>query len=60
MNNLMKSTLVVLGFVLGTCTASFAMVFGTHRGPEIDPGLTIDALALLAGTLTVLHIRRRK
>ncbi|MGA2887266.1 MAG: hypothetical protein ABSE51_04390 [Terracidiphilus sp.] len=56
-----KNALVVLGLALGTCTAAHALVFNPHpHSPEIDPGLAVSSLTLLAGTLAVLRVRRKK
>ena len=58
MKSSMKYALGVLGILLGTCTTAHALMF---RGvPEIDPSLAISALTLLAGSLAVLGIRRKK
>ena len=61
--NLFKYSLVVLGIALGICASAHGVVFFQHNPshhPEIDPGLAVSALTLLAGSLAVLHIRRNK
>ncbi len=57
--NLLKYALVMLGLALGTCDAAHALAFG-HKIPEVDPSLAIGALTLLAGSLAVLRVRRKK
>lgn len=56
--NLLKSTLILLGFVLGTCSFANALMF--KHTPEIDPSLAVSAFALLAGSLAVLRTQRKK
>ncbi len=56
--NLLNNTLVVLGFALASCVAAHGMAF--DRRPEVDPSLAISGLTLLAGTLAVLRVRRKK
>lgn len=58
MKNLLKYS--SLGLVMGACPVAFGLAFGGHTAPEIDPGLAIGALTLLAGTVAVLRIRRTK
>jgi hypothetical protein len=58
MKSLMKSTLVILGIALCTSTAAYA--HGGTKGPEIDPSLAVSGFTLLAGTLTVLRVQRKK
>lgn len=64
MKNLSKNALAVLILVLYTCVSAHAMAFGGHGGtgakPEIDPSLAISGLTMLAGTLAVLRVRRKK
>jgi hypothetical protein len=56
--NLLKYSLVALVIALGTCTAAYGMIFS--KKPEIDPSLAVRALTLLAGSLAVLRVRRKK
>ena len=56
--NLLKYSLVMLGLALGTCSAAYG--FGRPSAPEVDPSLAIGGLTLLAGTIAVLRIRRKK
>jgi LPXTG-motif cell wall-anchored protein len=56
--NLLKYSLVVLGLALSTCASAYGMAF--KRYPEVDPSLAISGLTLLAGTLAVLRVRRKK
>jgi hypothetical protein len=58
--NYLKYALVVLGLALGTCASAHGMVFGGPHTPEIDPGLAISAITLLAGSLAVMRARRQK
>jgi LPXTG-motif cell wall-anchored protein len=58
MKSLMKSALVILGIAL--CTSSAAYAHSSGYGPEIDPSLAVGGLTLLAGTLAVLRVRRKK
>jgi len=59
--NYLKYALVVLGLALGTCASAHGMVFGGGgKTPEIDPGLAISAITLLAGSLAVMRARRQK
>jgi hypothetical protein len=58
--SLLKYVLLVSGLALGTCTTAHALVFGGHHAPEVDPSLAISALTLLAGSLAVLRVRRKK
>jgi LPXTG-motif cell wall-anchored protein len=57
-SNLLKYALVVLGIALSTAVAAHALAFGKH--PEVDPSLAVSGIALLAGTLAVLRVRRKK
>ncbi len=57
----LKSALLLLGLVLCTCTAAHGLILFKHGSrPEIDPSLAVSALTLLAGSLAVLSIRRKK
>jgi hypothetical protein len=56
--NLLKYSLVVLGLALSTSVASHGLAF--NKIPEVDPSLAVSGLALLAGTLAVLRVRRKK
>ncbi len=56
--NLLKYALTVLGLALGTCSTAHALVF--RHVPEVDPSIAISALTLLAGSLVVLRVRRKK
>jgi LPXTG-motif cell wall-anchored protein len=56
--NLLKNTFVVLGFALASCIVAHGMAF--DKRPEVDPSLAISGLTLLAGTLAVLRVRRKK
>lgn len=61
--NQLKYSLVMLGLALGTCSAAYGFAFGPNPNPhvpEIDPSLAIGGLTLLAGSIAVLRIRRRK
>jgi len=51
----------MLYLALGICSSAHGMIFRKppHR-PEIDPGIAISAITLLAGSLAVLRIRRNK
>jgi hypothetical protein len=57
MKSLLKSALVMLGIALCTSTAAYA---GPGLAPEIDPNMAVCGLTLLAGTLAVSRIRRKK
>jgi drug/metabolite transporter (DMT)-like permease len=57
--NLFKYS-VVLGIVFGTCAVAHGLAFGHGSTPEIDPSLAISTITLLAGSLAVLRIRRKK
>jgi hypothetical protein len=52
---------MVLGLALGICASAHGMIFRNppHR-PEIDPSMAISAVTLLAGSLAVLSVRRKK
>jgi LPXTG-motif cell wall-anchored protein len=56
--SLLKYALVMLVLMLGTCATAHALMFA-HR-PEVDPSLAIAGLTLLAGSLAVLRVRRKK
>lgn len=71
MTNLLKPSMLALVLALHTCNT----VSGTPGSPggttqptkpppaqasEVDPGLALGGLTLLAGALTVLRVRRRK
>jgi LPXTG-motif cell wall-anchored protein len=56
--NLLKYVLIVLGLALGDCTTAHALAF--RLTPEVDPSLAVSGLTLLAGTLAVLRVRRKK
>ncbi len=56
--NLLKYALITLGFAFGTCTYAHALLF--RHSPEVDPSLAVSALTLLAGSLAVARIRRKK
>lgn len=58
MKNFLRYALGLLGILFGTCTTAHALMF--RSSPEVDPGLAISALTLLAGSLAVLGIRRGK
>jgi LPXTG-motif cell wall-anchored protein len=59
--NLLKYSLLMLGLALGTCSIAFGMAFRPNpHVPEVDPSLAIGGLALLAGTIAVLRVRRKK
>ena len=58
MKSFLKYALGVLGILLGTCASAHALMF--RHSPEVDPSLAISALTLLAGSLAVLGIRRKK
>ena len=46
--------------LFGVCSVAHGMVFHPWHKPEIDPNLAVSSLTLLAGTLAVLRVRRRK
>lgn len=59
--NLLKYALVALGLAFSTCSIAHALVFYPNpRTPEVDPSLAVGGLTLLAGTLAVMRVRRRK
>jgi hypothetical protein len=61
MKNLPRYALLLLYLALSVCTAAHGMVFrGPPHHPEIDPGLAVSALTLLAGSLAVLRSRRNR
>lgn len=62
MKNLLKYAPLALVLAFGACTAAHGMVFGGTGGhqPEVDPSLAVSGLTLLAGTLAVLRVRRKK
>jgi hypothetical protein len=49
-----------LGIVFVLCVPAHGLVFHGQPTPEIDPSLAISAITLLAGSLVVLRIRRKK
>jgi hypothetical protein len=51
---------LALGIVFGICVPARALAFHGQPTPEIDPGLAISAITLLAGSLVILRIRRNK
>jgi len=57
--NLLRYALVVLGIGLCASTAAHGMAFGKPF-PEVDPGLAVSAVTLLAGSLAVLRVRCKK
>jgi hypothetical protein len=60
--SLMKLMFVAFGLALCSSTAAYGLAFGPIQidGPEIDAGLAVSALTLLAGTLAVLRARRKQ
>ena len=54
----LKYAFIVIGLTLATSASSYGMVF--HPKPEIDPGMAIGGLTLLAGSLVVLRARHKK
>ncbi|RXS93033.1 hypothetical protein [Silvibacterium dinghuense] len=67
MKRFLKPSLLALGLMLGASTAAHAdppwwqnPQPPTPTAPEIDPGLAVSGITLLAGTLTVFRARRRK
>jgi hypothetical protein len=58
--NFLKYAFVVLGLALGTCASAHGMAFNKPPSPEVDPGLAISAITLLAGSLAVMRVRRQK
>jgi LPXTG-motif cell wall-anchored protein len=51
----------MLGLALGICPLAFGFALKNHTSvPEVDPSLAIGGLTLLAGTIAVLRIRRKK
>jgi hypothetical protein len=58
----LKYTLILVGMVLCTCVAANALVFrGPYKStPEIDSGMAVSAFTLLAGSIAVLRVRRKK
>jgi hypothetical protein len=58
--NLLKYALAVLALALGTCATAHAFVFSQRYSPEIDPSLAVSGFTLLAGTIAVLRVRRKK
>ncbi len=63
MKNLLKYSLLAL--VLAVGAGKFAHATPDHgfnpppNAPEVDPGMAIGALTLLAGSITVLRSKRR-
>lgn len=66
MKKFFKPSLLVLGLALGAVSAAHADPSYWHKtpppatAPEVDPGMAVSGITLLAGTLTVLRARRRK
>lgn len=61
--NFMRSALVVLALTFCTSISAYGLIFRggrTPEAPEIDAGLAVSALTLLAGTLAVLRARRKQ
>ncbi len=58
MRSLLKYALIMLGFALGSCSTAHAVVF--RYAPEVDPSLAVSGFTLLAGSLAVLRVRRKK
>lgn len=58
--NLLKYSIVMLGLALGTCSAAYGLAFRHGHVPEVDPSVAIGGLTLLAGTIAVLRVRRKK
>ena len=56
----LKCALAVMIVLFGVCSVAHGMVFHPWHKPEIDPNLAVSSLTLLAGTLAVLRVRRRK
>lgn len=69
MSHFLKPSILAFALLLHTCNT----VPGTPDGPggptnpgkpaqasEVDPGMALAGLTLLAGALTVLRVRRRK
>lgn len=59
MKKLLKYALMMLGFAFCSCTAAHALMF-RQPAPEVDPSMVISAFTLLAGSLAVLRVRRKK
>jgi hypothetical protein len=69
MSNILKFALLTLLLAVGGNAAAHAAVpcastnpncKPTKTAPEVDPSLAVVGVSLLAGTLTVLHARKRK
>ena len=58
--NFTKYSFVVLAVSLAICPMAFSTPSGPYNHPEIDPGMAVSAITLLAGSLAVLRIRRQK
>jgi hypothetical protein len=46
--------------VFGICVPAHGLLFHGQPTPEIDPSLAISAITLLAGSLVLLRVRRKK
>jgi LPXTG-motif cell wall-anchored protein len=57
--HLLKYAFVALGLALGTSATAHGLAFSL-KAPEVDPSLAIGGLTLLAGTIAVLRVRRKK
>jgi LPXTG-motif cell wall-anchored protein len=56
MRNILKSALTLFVLALFVSVRAYAV----PPAPEVDPGVAVTGLALLAGSLVVLRSRRRK
>jgi LPXTG-motif cell wall-anchored protein len=56
MRNILKSALTLFVLALFVSVRAYA----APPAPEVDPGVAVTGLALLAGSLVVLRSRRRK
>jgi hypothetical protein len=56
----LKYAFLLLGMALCISTAAHGLAFYPHPHPEIDPSLAVSALTLLAGSLAVMNVRRKK
>jgi len=57
--NLLKYIFLAPSFALGAGATAHALACSL-QAPEVDPSLTIGGLTLLAGTIAVLRVRRKK
>jgi hypothetical protein len=57
---LLKYSFVALSLGLFASATAFGMAFRPGHVPEVDPSLAIGGLTLLAGTIAVLRIQRKK